>query len=99
MVVSALAVIQGQLNRLDFQLADANFLGGEEWNLLGARYCSIQGQLAAQFKLQKQGKPYTFYQAPMPRGMKQISPTSHVIDGVQVKIWQEKGLLMAVAGN
>ena len=69
---------------------------------MGARYCSIQGKLAAQLRLQDKAsqKIYTLYQVsgnaydlPSPHEVRTID-----LDGIRVKIWQEKGVWLALAG-
>ena len=93
--------IQDYLDRLDFTLIQPTRLAAE-FKLLGARYCSIQGKLAAQFKLQKisSDQTYTLYQLPVQRkwNKKELITQVQAINGTVVSIWIEKGLLLALAG-
>lgn len=95
----SIAKIQNRLNRLDFNMINAEFLG-DGWEVLGGRYCSIQGKVAAQLKVKEKasGKVYTLYQARLPAGFSQDKQQIKEIDGLTVKVWIEKGLIMALAG-
>ncbi|OUR96836.1 hypothetical protein A9Q84_10895 [Halobacteriovorax marinus] len=96
---SELSEIQKALPRLDFTIVQSSKFPSDKWKVMGGRYCSIQGQIAAQIKLMKldSGQVYTFYQS---RGRSEFKTefTESNIDGAQVKVWSEKGLLMGVAG-
>ncbi|WP_341503423.1 hypothetical protein [Gallaecimonas sp. GXIMD4217] len=74
--------------------------------LLGGRYCSIQGEDAAQLRfLNDGGRLITLYQAPfdpakhqaLPRAELGEAPLERYADGVRVRIWVEKDLLMVSA--
>ncbi|MBE1273712.1 hypothetical protein [Enterovibrio baiacu] len=72
----------------------------EKWVLLGGRYCSIDGKIAAQLHVKdlETDRVYTFYQAKLPQGseadMKNVETN---VDGVNVSLWEENGLLMGLA--
>ena len=92
--------IQGHLNRLGFSLIESAFLDGKNWELVGGRYCSISGKIAAQLQIKNidTAKIYTFYQAKLPDKFFNIIQDKEIsVDGVKVKIWQENGLLMGLA--
>ncbi|MFT7110287.1 MAG: hypothetical protein ACI843_001955 [Psychrobacter glaciei] len=71
-------------------------------SLIGGRYCSIQGNTAAQLRMQSsEGSISTLFQAGMSDSFAKIpnidKGEASVIqykDGYEVQIWQEKGLLM-----
>ena len=96
-------------DQLDFMLVDTSVLAGSDWQLLGARYCSIQGNTAAQLRLKHlpSGNIETLYQAPY--NVKQFSsipnvenkqyPIEEYSKGMGVKIWVEKGVLFALTNN
>jgi len=98
-ITSDLSKIQDALPRLDFTIVQSSKFPHNEWQVVGGRYCSIQGQIAAQIKLKKikTGQIYTFYQT---RGRKEFNsePVQSSIDGATVQVWNEKGLLMGIAG-
>lgn len=95
-----LQTVQGRLNRLGFQLVSSNKLEEGKWQLIGGRYCNINGKIAAQMKLRNAESKaiYTFYQAKVPNEfINSLSDKETAIDGVKVKLWREKGLLMGLA--
>ncbi|WP_028021603.1 hypothetical protein [Enterovibrio calviensis] len=97
---NSFADIDTYLNRLDFALITPTRLPVEKWNLLGARYCSIDGKIAAQLQVQDLDTQqiYTFYQAKLPQGVDaDLNEVVMDIDGVSVALWEENGLLMGLA--
>lgn len=92
--------IQSHLNRLGFSLIESAKLAGENWELVGGRYCSISGKIAAQLQIKNldTSKIYTFYQAKLPEQFFNLIQEKEVsVDGVKVNMWQENGLLMGLA--
>ncbi len=68
--------------------------------LIGSRYCSVHGQLAAQVALQdKKGRLYTLYQTALNDDLSRIPEGEHVVNGVMVQQWQEAGLFFGLARN
>lgn len=95
-----LQTVQGRLNRLGFQLVASNKLEKGKWQLIGGRYCNINGKIAAQMQLRHAESKaiYTYYQAKVPRDfINQLNDNETAIDGVKIKLWREKGLLMGLA--
>ncbi len=95
-----LKTVQGHLNRLGFNLVSSSKLDKNKWLIIGGRYCNINGKIAAQMKLKHTPTDaiYTFYQAKMPGDfIENLTEKEIVIDGVKVKLWREKGLLMGLA--
>ena len=91
------------LDRLSFSLISPRALTDNGWQILGGRYCSINGKLAAQLKVKNiaEDKVYTLYQASAEGDLVQtgISMKSGMVDGVDVSIWQEQGLLLGLASS
>jgi hypothetical protein len=90
------------LTKLDFSLIDSERLPSSEWELLGGRYCSLQGRLAAQIKVRnkKNNKEYTLYQLAIPKELTDLNGVHEDYRlGAKVKIWKERGLLLGIAGN
>lgn len=96
----SLAVVAQKLDRLDFNLVQSRRLTQEGWRIVGARYCSISGRIAAQFQLTKGdgSELYTLYQAKWPDELQSFKDQSFEVDGNLVRIWQERGLLLGLAG-
>lgn len=94
---------------LDFKLVSSKILIDPNWVLLGGRYCTIQGNTAAQLRIKNltTGKIETLYQAPffanqydnVPSIDKGQTPIEEYSKGMQVKIWTEKGVLFALTNN
>ena len=100
---SSLDQIQNYLIKLDFKLIQSESFSQSQWKLIGGRYCSIQGRMAAQLKIanKPEEKQYTFYQVPYSKDLGKFStlPLETYIDGIRIKLWREKGLLLALAGS
>ena len=95
--------VQNFLSKIDFTLIHSERLPFEQWELLGGRYCSIQGRLAVQMKIQNKanGKLKTLYQVPYPKELSHIKsvPMETYASGVKVRLWRERGLLLGLAGG
>jgi len=98
--------IRGFLDKLDFTPVQSELLAQTDKAYLGARYCSIQGVRAAQIRLQdvKTGEIQSLYETVYDRSVfpelpaleEGAKPLSVYAQGMQVKIWVEKGLLFAL---
>ncbi len=88
------------MDKLDFSSVISKRLAPGEYRLLGGRYCSIQGQLALQLKLQdRAGNLYTLYQAPLNKILTGIRQGEQFIDGLRITLWREAGLLLGLASS
>ncbi|WP_394204292.1 hypothetical protein [Shewanella waksmanii] len=97
----ALPPLQRYFTELDFAVTASQRVSA---TLLGGRYCSIQGESAAQLRYQQvDGQIVTLYEVPFePQRHQQIPqlalgepPMSLQVRGIAVLLWVEKGLLMA----
>jgi anti-sigma factor RsiW len=94
------ASLRAQMSKLDFVLTAPARLPIEGLQVVGARYCSIQGHLAAQVRLQdRDGRSYTLYQRTSHGVPTLAAEQQHVIDGVQIREWQEAGLFFGFAAS
>jgi hypothetical protein len=94
------SIVQNHLNKLGFKLVSSAKIDSKDWKLIGGRYCNINGKIAAQLKVHnaKTDSEYTFYQAKLSTDdIENITDNEINIDGVKVKLWREKGLLMGLA--
>jgi anti-sigma factor RsiW len=98
--------IQTFFDRLDFEPRMSAQLGENELTLIGGRYCTIQGAIAAQLKFKTpEGRIVTYYQAAYDRKRFGALPDTSqgarpaIINerGHQMHIWQESGLVMVTA--
>ena len=101
--------VRNYFSELDFTLIDSSVVAAEGLQLLGGRYCSIQGESAAQLRmLDKQtGDVQMVYQAPynkelfasLPNIQEGQPPVRHYVNGVAVDVWVEKGILFSRSGS
>jgi len=93
--------VKEYLSRLDFSLIQSQEFSSDKWELVGGRYCSLQGRLAAQlrYRNKESQKYYTVYQLAYPTGVPLDGPIKMYEQGVAIKIWKEKGLLFGIAGE
>lgn len=95
--------IRNYLKKLSFPIISPSALAKPNWQFLGGRYCSINGKLAAQLKIKNlaDNNVYTLYQAATEGGIEKSDAKlkTHMIDGVGVSIWREKGLLLGLASS
>ena len=98
--------IRDYFNKLDFMPVTSTLVRNAGLELIGGRYCSLQGVTAAQLRVQKPGsqRVQTLYQTEyvkavfkdMPVMEEGGEPVEMYVKGVRVKIWVEKGLLFAL---
>jgi len=92
--------LRNQMQKLDFTPTSSSRLVSTELKFLGARYCSIQGQLAVQIKLaNKDGLTQTLYQTQLNNKLQSLPEKIYVVDGVKIKQWQENGLFFGLAST
>ena len=99
--------VLGYFTDLDFQLlASPRITANSGDRLLGGRYCTIQGIDAAQLRVAaSDGTLSTWYEATLPADeLKRIPdidagerPAEFVVRGVDIRIWQENGIVFAEA--
>lgn len=104
---SDLRSVLGYFTNLDFQLlASPRITANSGDRLLGGRYCTIQGIDAAQLRVAaSDGTLSTWYEATLPADeLKRIPdmdagerPAKFVVRGVDIRIWQENGVVFAEA--
>lgn len=89
--------INNVLTKLDFEVRDSPKLA--DYTLVGARYCSIQGKIAAQIQLENsKGKRFTLYQYEIDSDFDQTE-LSLETKGVKVTLWSEGNLHFGLAGD
>ncbi|MFT6908186.1 MAG: hypothetical protein ACJAS1_004880 [Oleiphilaceae bacterium] len=102
---SVLSEVSNYFTKLDFKPIPSKLISNRNLTLLGARYCSLQGITAAQIRYQSEsGEVTTFYEVPYTEAIYSVlpdigkgeEPLVSYSKGVGVKIWVEKGILMAM---
>lgn len=87
--------------KLDFNLVESKYLEGERWKLLGGRYCSFRGHIAAQLRIKniEDNKIYTLYEVKIPNLI--LSNNEKLFDEkeIRVKLWREDDIILGLAGK
>jgi len=92
------ADLSQSMDKLDFKLRAPIAALNEGLALIGGRYCSIQGELAAQIKMTDEtGGVYTLYQTRSNETLQTINKDRLSLEQVNIQLWQEQGLLFALA--
>jgi len=99
--------IRRYFKTLDFLPVNSSLVNDAGLELIGGRYCSLQGISAAQLRVKKPGSNVVqmLYQAEyrkdvfdnMPQLEEGESPVEVFVKGIKVKIWVEKGLLFVLS--
>jgi anti-sigma factor RsiW len=90
--------VSQRMPRLDFRICEPRRLERVGYRLLGARYCSIQGQTAAQLTLRSpSGDIATLYEAAREGKLRNLETGEYDTEGVNVFLWNENGVLMGLA--
>lgn len=90
--------LQAAMDRLDFPIQPPAGLRAD-YELLGARYCSIHGKLAAQVKIRARdtGRLLTLYATGLTPELANISRQETVYDDVRIEMWTEGGVFFGLA--
>ena len=94
----SVAELDTYMNQLPFELAAPSHLPGNA-KVLGSRYCTLSGQLAAHVKLRdaSTGRPLSLFVTSSASELHRLRGESGHIDGVEVKLFSEGGLFYALA--
>ena len=103
---SSIEDVRDYFEKLDFMPVSSVLVSRSGLELIGGRYCSLQGVTAAQLRVQQPGSDdvQTLYQteyirdvfSDMPVIEEGGEPVELYVKGIKVKIWVEKGLLFAL---
>ncbi len=94
-----LRYLRNEMYKLDFNLVASEKMTPANFTIVGARYCSIQGQLAAQIKLvDKQGRRYTLYQTYLSDTLKSLPTAEYTVNGIAIQQWREQDIFFGLAG-
>lgn len=90
--------IARHLDKLDFPIEPRRKALLTGLQVEGGRYCSIQGELAAQISLtDASGKPCTLYIAPLQGPVERVREATRREGNVTVHFWHDHGRLFALA--
>ncbi|HYS54327.1 MAG TPA: hypothetical protein VER58_11255 [Thermoanaerobaculia bacterium] len=92
------AELQRQMKSLDFTLVEPGMMKEMNMRIVGARYATLAGEMAAQILyVDPHGVPCTLYEARSADQLARVATGDHLIDGLRVSVWKEKGLVMVLA--
>jgi hypothetical protein len=98
--VTSYEEIGGRMSRLDFTIVKPRAPQAERLRLVGARYCSLKGCIAAQFSLvAEDGRAHTLYEVRDGPAFSAVTPARVEVDGVEVHVWREGGILFGLASS
>ncbi len=88
--------LAGDLEGLDFAVVRPDNMEMDE--LVGARYCSLGGEMAAQIRFRDaKQRICTLYQAKDSETFRDVESGTFERGGVRVRVWRESGLVMGLA--
>ncbi|HEY3054829.1 MAG TPA: hypothetical protein VGK31_02740 [Thermoanaerobaculia bacterium] len=92
------AELQRKMKSLDFTLVEPAMMREMSMRIVGARYTTIAGEMAAQILyVDEKGTPCTLYEVRPVDQLARVAAGEHQVDGLRVSVWREKGLLLVLA--
>jgi hypothetical protein len=96
--VSRCEQLREQMKSLDFTPVEPEMMRKMNMRIVGARYTTIEGGMAAQMLyVDAKGVPCTLYEVRPTEKLARVPAGERDVDGVKVSMWREKGLLMVLA--
>ena len=91
--------LQAELLELPFKMKIPESAIFKELALVGGRYCTISGNLAAHLKLSNKEteQQYSLFLTPTAENLDSMQITRTEISGISVKLWQEDDVVYALA--
>lgn len=93
-----LAKLDNSMQQLPFSLTLPDSIDAE-YELVGSRYCSLAGELAAHVKLKhaQTGKAMSLFVTSNGDALKDVRTQQTTLEGIDVELWREGGLFFALA--
>ena len=94
----SLAMLDNSMQQLPFALVLPKAID-DAYELIGSRYCSLGGLLAAHVRLKDStsGKPMSLFVTSNSTELEEIRSQQTTLEGVDVELWREGGLFFALA--
>ncbi len=93
------AALNQVMIKLDFKLIDPERLKVNGFEILGGRYCSLSGHIAAQVRLKNSdGEIFTLYQTSSHEIFDSLTEHVQQAKGIDIEMWSEGGLFLGIAG-
>ncbi len=96
---SSVSALQSELPELPFDMVLPEGQLYEELALIGGRYCTIGGNLAAHLKFShpQSGELFSLFMTPKAGTTKSLHSEAEQVEGVEVRLWQENNVVYAMA--
>jgi hypothetical protein len=99
--------VRGYFTKLDFMPVESSLQALNNLQLIGGRYCSLQGITAAQLRMKQGENLQTLYETEylpdvfgdIPSLENDEAPLVVYAKGIKVKVWVEKGLLFVLTDS
>ena len=92
------AQLRARMKSLDFAPVEPEMVREMSMRLVGARYTTLAGAMAAQIVyLDGHGTACTLFQVRPVDQLATLSAGDYQVDGLEVSVWREKGLIMVLA--
>ena len=90
--------LQSRMDRIDFDISP-NAAIRKSYELKGGRYCSIQGELAAQLKIRHRETRivHTLYVTRLSPTLDRLSDRSYIKTATRIRLWKDNGRFFGLA--
>ena len=97
----SLVELQNQLQELTFDIKLPASEQFQQLAVIGGRYCTISGNLAAHIKLSnpETSEQYSLFLTPAAENLKMLESPEVEVFGVDVRLWQENNVVYAFAAE
>jgi len=94
-------MVEASLGRLNFPVSPPRYFQDGRYTLVGGRYCSIQGEMAAQLKVNHRdsGEISTLYITPLTEPLNTIPVGTKLFKEYQIRITHENDLFYGLIRN
>ena len=91
--------LQASFEKLDFSIIPTKEFILSNFILVGGRYCTLCGEIAAQLRLidKLTGEPCLLYITKLDEQLANLRPDTAVVDGVHVQMWKSDDRLFAMS--
>lgn len=95
---TTIADLHRRMNKLDFEPIRSVRVS-KTFRMIGARYCSIQGGIAAQIQLADgSGRRYTLYQTRLVDPLTRLRSQALEIQDLRLRLWRENDVFLGLIG-
>lgn len=96
---TSIANLSSEMDLLDFLPVHPQRMRHDNFDMVGARYCTIDSAIAVQIHLEAGDEAYTLYEFREPDSFLSNREKVIEIDNIEVTLWQEGEVVMGLAKN